>query len=142
MFTSSIILKIAHYFLLFGNEEKLVALLRSTSCFCGMVPCSLVVAVFFAQMRSDSGILPLQHSNSVSDVTRLVTTEHVRNAFSLRESIRLKSVVVLIASFWSFYLIKLHFLQLIKPSDFLEKKGGFIFNKINDVINIKIAPIS
>ena len=64
---------------------------------------------------------------SSSDVTRLVATEHVRNKYSLRESIHLKSVIVLIASIYSYCLNKLHFLQSFKPSDFTEK-GGFIFN--------------
>ena len=48
--------------------------------------------------RNGSVFTSTQHSNSISDVTRLVATEHVRNKYSIRESIRLKSVVVLIAS--------------------------------------------
>ena len=49
---------------LFGNEEKLVALVVyssfvrvATSGF-RIIPYSLVVVVVFAQMRSDSGIIP------------------------------------------------------------------------------------
>ena len=57
----------------------------------------------------------------------LVATEHVWNKYSLRESIHLKSVTVLIASIYLQVPIKLHLLQSIKPSDFIEK-GGFIFN--------------
>ena len=76
MFASSIII-IAHLFLLFGNEEKLVALLvyssfvRVALVVSGMVPYSLVVVVFFAQMRSDSGIIPysLQHGRVIIVVT-------------------------------------------------------------------------
>ena len=68
---------IAHYFLLFGNEEKLVALLvypsfvRVELVVSGMVPYSLVVLVFFAQMRSDSGRNPesLQHGRVLVVVT-------------------------------------------------------------------------
>ena len=75
MFTSSIV--IAQYFLLFGNEEKLVALLAYSSfvrvalVVSGMVPYSLVVEVFFAQMRSDSRIIPysLQHGSVIVVVT-------------------------------------------------------------------------
>ena len=66
-------------------------------------------------------------AHSISDVTRLVATEHVRNKNSLRESIHLKTVVVLIASIQSYYLIKLHFLQSFKPSGFIEK-SGYTFN--------------
>ena len=66
VFTSSIIniLKLAHKFLLFGDEEKLVALLVYTSSVrvatsgFRIFPYSLVVVVVFAQMRSDSGIIP------------------------------------------------------------------------------------
>ena len=76
--------------------------------------------------RNHSVFTTAQHSDSISDVTRLVATEHVRNKYSLRESIHLESVVVLIASIYSYYLIKLHFLQSIKPSDFIEKR--WIFN--------------
>ena len=63
MFTSSMII-IAHLFLLFGNVEILVALLvyssfvRVALVVSAVVPYSLVVVVFFAQMRSDSGIIP------------------------------------------------------------------------------------
>ena len=75
MFTPSII--IAHWFLLFGIEEKLVALLvyssfvRVALVVSGMVPYSLVVVVFFAQMGSDSGIIPysLQHGRVIVVVT-------------------------------------------------------------------------
>ena len=75
MFASSII--IARLFLLFGNEEKLVALLiyssfvRVALVVSGMVPYSLVVVVFFAQMRSDSGIIPysLERSRVIVVVT-------------------------------------------------------------------------
>ena len=59
----------AHYFLLFGNGEKLVALLvyssfvRVALVVSGMIPYSLVVVVFFAQTKIDSGMIPesLQH---------------------------------------------------------------------------------
>ena len=63
MFASSIII-LAQQFILFGNEEKLVALLvyssfvRVALVVSGMVPYSLIVVVFFAQMRSHSGIIP------------------------------------------------------------------------------------
>ena len=75
MFTPSII--IAHWFLLFGIEEKLVALLvyssfvRVALVVSGMVPYSLVVVVFFAQMRSDSRIIPfsLRHGRVIVVVT-------------------------------------------------------------------------
>ena len=68
---------IAHQFLLFGNEEKLVALLvfssfvRVALVVSGVVTYSLVVVVFFAQMRSDSGIIPysLQHGRVIVVVT-------------------------------------------------------------------------
>ena len=76
MFTSSLI-KIAHQFLLFGNEERLVALLvyssfvRVALVVSGMVPYSLVVVVFFAHMRSDFGLIPysLQHGRVIVVVT-------------------------------------------------------------------------
>ena len=77
MFTSSIII-IAYLFLLFGNEEKLVALLvyssfvRVALVVSGMDPYSLVVVVFFAQMRSDSGIIPFSPQHSI--VIVLVTS--------------------------------------------------------------------
>ena len=48
--------------------------------------------------RNPSVFTIAQHSNSISDVTRIVATEHVRNKCSLREPINLKSVVVLITS--------------------------------------------
>ena len=76
--------------------------------------------------RNHSVFTTAQHSNSISDVTRLVATEHVRNKYSLRESIHLKSVVVLIASIYSYYLIKLNFLQSIKPSDCIEKRWIYV----------------
>ena len=66
--------------------------------------------------------------SSIGDATRLVTTEHLRNKYSLRESKHLKPVTVLITSIESQVLIELQLLQLIKPSDFIEK-GGFIINK-------------
>ena len=84
-FTLSV--KIAHLFLLFGNEEKLVALLVYSSFVRvplvapGMIPHSLVVVVFFAQTRSDSEITTARQSNSSSDVIRLVATEHVRDKY-------------------------------------------------------------
>ena len=75
MFNSSIM--IAHLFLHFGNEEKLVALLvypsfvRVALVVSGMVPYSLVMVVFFAQMRSDSEMIPesLQHGRIIVVVT-------------------------------------------------------------------------
>ena len=70
-----------------------------------------------------------RHSkSSVGDVSRLVATEHVRNKYSLRESVHLKSVTVLIASIYLQALIQLQILQSIKPSYFVGK-GGFIFIK-------------
>ena len=61
----------------FENEEKLVALLvyssfiRVALVVSGMVPYSLVVVVLFAQMRSDSGMIPesLQHGRVMVVVT-------------------------------------------------------------------------
>ena len=50
------------------------------------------------RFRNDSGITTAQQSNSSSDVTRLVATEHVRNKYSLLESIHLKSVNLRTAS--------------------------------------------
>ena len=67
-----------------------------------------------------------RHSkSSISDVARLVATEDVRNKYSLRESLHLKSVVVQIASIQSYFLIKLHLLQSFKPSDSLKKVDLF-----------------
>ena len=86
VFTLLIIIT-AHWCLLFGNEEKLVALLVyssfvrvATSGF-RRFPYSLVVVVVFDQLRSDSVFTTAQHSNSISDVIRL---EHVRNKYSLQ----------------------------------------------------------
>ena len=67
----------AHCLLLFGNEEKLVALLvyssfvRVSLVVSGMVPYSLVVIVFFAQTRSDFGMIPesLQRGRVIVVVT-------------------------------------------------------------------------
>ena len=77
MLTSSIII-LAHYFVLFGNEEKLVELIvyssfvRVALVVSGMIPYSLVVVVFFAQMRSDSGIIPYSLQRGI--VTVLMTS--------------------------------------------------------------------
>ena len=53
--TSSLFITV-HQFLLFRNEEKLVA--RVTTIGFRMIPFSLVVLVVCAQMRSESGITP------------------------------------------------------------------------------------
>ena len=66
---------------------------------------------------------------SVGDVTRLEATEHVGNKFSLRESIHLKSVTLLLLSVLTQVTIKLRFLQSMKPSCFIEK-GGYKYIKI------------
>ena len=57
------------------------------------------------KIPSEAGSKQLPHStaprhskNSMGDLTRLVAMEHIRNKYSLRESIHLKSVTVLIAS--------------------------------------------
>ena len=49
-------------------------------------------------MKSEYGVAHIHHSfaarlnwNGTNDVTRLVTTEHVRNKYSLRESILLQA---------------------------------------------------
>ena len=64
--------KTVHQSLLFGNEEKLVALLVNSS-FAGVptsgyqiIPYSLVMVVVCAQMRNESGICPFspQHCST------------------------------------------------------------------------------
>ena len=54
--------------------------------------------------------------NSMSDVIRLVATEHVHNKYSLREAIYLKSNNLLIASICLQTEFKLHLLQSIKKT--------------------------
>ena len=105
------------------NEEKLVALLVyssiievSTSGF-RINPRSRKLVEMCPQMRINPESVRIHRStaerhskSSVGYVTTLVPTEHVRNKYSLRESIHLKSVTGLIASIYWHVLNKLHIL--------------------------------
>ena len=83
------------------NEEKLVALLVYSSFVRVAISGFRNISVFTSSgsilcsneewFRNHSAFTTAQHSNSINDVTRLVVTEHVRNKYSLRESILLQA---------------------------------------------------
>ena len=81
----------------FRNEEKLVAQLVYSSirrvATSGIRNSSVTTVVLFEfeSLRIHHSTAARHSCNSFSDVTRLVTTEHVRKKYSLRESILLQT---------------------------------------------------